>query len=115
MESITIIHDSAIPDIDVEQLKAKLDSGSDFELIDVREPVEYQICNLPQARLIPLREIPQRLDEFDPHKQYVVYCKIGVRSAQAVAMMRQAGLNATNVAGGMTAWAKRVDRNMPIY
>jgi adenylyltransferase/sulfurtransferase len=114
-ESDTIIHDGVIPEIDVEQLKAKLDSGADFELIDVREPVEHQICNLAQAELIPLSEIPQSLSRFDPHRRYVVVCKMGGRSAQAVALMRQAGLDATNVAGGMTAWAKRVDRNMPIY
>jgi len=114
-ESDTIIHDGVIPEIDVEQLKAKLDNGADFELIDVREPVEHAICNLPQAKLIPLRELPRHMSQFDPHRQYVVHCKMGGRSAQAVALMRQAGLNATNVAGGITAWAKRIDRNMPTY
>jgi adenylyltransferase/sulfurtransferase len=106
---------SGMPEIDVEQLKADLDSGADFDLIDVREPVEHQICHLPQATLIPMREIPGRLSQFDPNRRYAVVCKVGGRSAMVVAAMRQAGLNATNVAGGMRAWAQRIDPDMPIY
>ncbi len=106
---------AGIPQIDVEQLKADLDSGADFDLIDVREPVEHQICHLPQATLIPMREIPGRMAQFDPSRRYAVVCKVGGRSAMVVAAMRHAGLNATNVAGGMRAWAQRIDPDMPIY
>jgi adenylyltransferase/sulfurtransferase len=114
-ESDTAIREEELPEIDVHQLKSKLDTGEDFELIDVREPHEHQICNLDQARLMPLNEVPQRLSELDSSKRYVVHCKMGGRSAQAVELMRQAGLDATNVKGGITAWAKEIDTNMPTY
>ena len=115
-ESDTIIRDAgSIPTITVQQLKAKLDKNDSFELIDVREKHEHDICHLPQAKLIPLNTVPERLSQFDPTKAYIVHCKMGGRSAQAVEIMRKAGLNATNVAGGITAWAKEIDRNMPVY
>jgi adenylyltransferase/sulfurtransferase len=117
-ESDTIVRDedNQIPEITVGELKQKLDSdGEAFELIDVREPHEHQICNLDEARLVPLNEVPQKLAEFDSSKQYIVHCKMGGRSAQAVELMRQAGLDATNVKGGITAWAKEIDPDMPTY
>ncbi|MEX2216431.1 MAG: molybdopterin-synthase adenylyltransferase MoeB [Phycisphaeraceae bacterium] len=115
-ESDTIIRDAgAIPTITVQQLKAKLERQDNFVLIDVRETHEHDICNLPQAKLIPLGSVPAKLSEFDPTKAYIVHCKMGGRSAQAVDIMRKAGLNATNVTGGITAWAKEIDRSMPVY
>ena len=116
-ESDTIIRapGSEVPAITVHELKRKLDRRDEFVLIDVREQHEHQICNLPQATLIPLGTVPARLSEFDPTKAYVVHCKMGGRSAQAVEIMRKAGLNAINVAGGITAWAKEIDRGMPVY
>ena len=115
-ESDTIIRaDGTVPAITVHDLKKKLDRKDDFVLIDVREKHEYDICYLPQAKLIPLGTVPARLSEFDPTKAYIVHCKMGGRSAQAVEIMRKAGLNATNVTGGITAWAKEVDRSMPVY
>lgn len=114
-ESDTIIRTGHIPEITVQQLKARLDRKESFVLIDVREPHEHQICNLPQARLIPLGQIAARLKELDPTQQHVVMCKVGGRSGQAVQFMRNAGLNAINVAGGITAWARQIDTNMPVY
>ena len=72
-------------EIDVTEVKAKLDRGDSFVLIDVREPHEYQICNIPAAKLIPLGEVPQRVDELDNAADIVVHCKSGVRSAKAAA------------------------------
>ena len=115
-ESTTVIRDDgAIPTISVRDLKQKFDNADEFVLIDVREPHEHQICHIEQAQLIPLGTIARRLSEFDPTSRYVVHCKMGGRSAQAVETMRQAGLDATNVAGGITAWAKEVDTSMPTY
>jgi len=117
-ESDTTIRDqdNQIPEIDVHQLKERLDAdGESFELIDVREPHEHEICHLEQASLIPLNTLPQRLNELDASKEYIVHCKLGGRSAQAVELMRQAGLKATNVQGGITAWAKQIDPTMPTY
>ena len=115
-ESTTIIRDeSEIPALRVEELKAKIDADDSFVLIDVREPHEHQICNIPEAKFMPLGQIAERLSEFDPTDHYIVYCKMGGRSAQAVQLMRQAGLDATNVTGGITAWAQQVDPSMPTY
>ena len=115
-ESTTVIRDdSAVPAMTVSQLKAELDGDGELELIDVREPAEHQICHLAGAKLIPLGTLPLRLSEFDPTKRYVVHCKVGGRSAEAVMIMRQAGLNAINVTGGITAWAHEIDPAMPVY
>jgi len=116
-ESDTVIREDEdqMPEMDVHQLRAKLRNGEDFELIDVREPHEHQISHLDEAKLVPLNEVPRRLSEMDSSKEYVVHCKMGGRSAQAVELMRQAGLDATNVKGGITAWAKEIDTTMPTY
>lgn len=115
-ESHTIIREEdAIPAITVTELKARLDNGDDFVLIDVREAHEHQICHIPQAQLIPLGTIPQQIPEFATDTEYLVHCKMGGRSAQAVEMMRQNGLNAINVTGGIAAWANQVDPSMPTY
>ncbi len=108
-------HDQAIPTITVHELKAMLDRGDDFELIDVREPDEHQRVCLPQARLIPLKDLPQHLDDLDPDKTQVVICRIGNRSAMAVAFLREQDFNALNLAGGINAWAKEIDPSLPVY
>jgi adenylyltransferase/sulfurtransferase len=103
-------------EIDVTEVKAKLDRGDHFLLIDVREPHEYRICNIPSARLIPLGEVPKRLNELDPHADIVIHCKSGVRSAKACAVLRQAGFqHVRNMQGGILAWADKVDRSVPKY
>ena len=115
-ESDTVIRkDGQVPEITVVQLKEMIDADDEFELIDVREPHEHEICNLPEAELIPMGTVAQRLGELDPTRKYVVHCKMGGRSAQAVELMRDDGLNAVNVAGGITAWAQQVDTSMPTY
>ncbi len=115
-ESDTVICENGqVPEITVVQLKEMLDADDEFELIDVREPHEHAICNLPEAELIPLGTVAQRMGELDQTRKYVVHCKLGGRSAQAVELMRHAGLNAINVAGGITAWAQQVDTSMPTY
>ncbi len=121
-ESTTIIQQGPIPAITVGELKRKIDAGhfapgssKRSRLIDVREPMEHRICNLPQATLIPLGTIPARLEEFEKDVEYIVHCKMGGRSGQAVALMRSVGLNAINVAGGITAWAREIDPSVPTY
>lgn len=107
---------ASIPTITVQELKARLDRGEQLQLIDVREVHEHQICNLPQARLIPLGELPGKLHELDSSQEYVIHCKIGVRSAQAVDLMRKSGFSKVfNVAGGITAWAREIEPSMPTY
>jgi adenylyltransferase/sulfurtransferase len=103
-------------EIDVTEVKAKLDRGDHFVLIDVREPHEYKICNIPAARLIPLGEVPKRLNELDPAADIVIHCKSGMRSAKACAILRQAGFeHVRNMKGGILAWSDNVDRSVPKY
>ena len=99
----------------VEELKKKLDAKADVFILDVREPHEYQICNLG-GYLIPLGDLPKRLNELDSSREIVAHCKMGGRSAKAVAFLKQAGFTKVhNLTGGITAWAERIDPKMPKY
>jgi sulfur-carrier protein adenylyltransferase/sulfurtransferase len=103
-------------EIDVTELKQKIDRGDNFVLIDVREPHEYKICSIPGSRLIPLGEFPRHVGEFDPEADIVIHCRSGMRSAKACAVLRQAGFqHVRNVAGGILAWSDKVDPNVPKY
>jgi adenylyltransferase/sulfurtransferase len=111
----TPVNQTGTPEISVEELKQKLDAKEDIFILDVREPHEYQICNL-NGYLIPLNDLPKRVSELDPAKEMVVHCRSGVRSGRAVAFLRQAGFTkVTNLAGGILAWADRVDPKVPKY
>lgn len=111
----TPVTQTGIPEISVEELKQHLDAKDDIFILDVREPHEYQICNL-NGHLIPLNDLPKRVSELDPAKEMVVHCRSGARSARAVAFLRQAGFTkAKNLAGGILAWADRVDPKVPKY
>jgi sulfur-carrier protein adenylyltransferase/sulfurtransferase len=102
-------------EMQVEELKQRLDRGDDIYVLDVREPHEYQICNIG-GHLIPLGELPNRVNELDTSREIVAHCRSGVRSAKAVNFLRQAGFKKVhNLAGGILAWADRVDPSMPKY
>jgi molybdopterin/thiamine biosynthesis adenylyltransferase/rhodanese-related sulfurtransferase len=103
-------------EIEVTEVKEKLDRGDTFVLIDVREPHEYQICNIPAAKLIPLGEVGKRLGELDPEADIVIHCKSGMRSARACGILRAAGFKQVrNMKGGILAWSDRVDHSVPKY
>ena len=103
-------------EIEPVDVKAKMDRGDRFVLIDVREPHEYQICKIPSARLIPLGELPKRINELDSADDIVVHCKSGVRSAKAADFLKQAGFKKVlNMKGGILAWSDRVDSSVPKY
>ena len=107
--------DAAIPEIQVEELKRRLDAGDDIFVLDVREPHEYQICNIG-GYLIPLNDLPKRVNELDSSREIVAHCKMGGRSAKAVQFLRQAGFQKVhNLKGGILAWADRIDPKMPKY
>jgi molybdopterin/thiamine biosynthesis adenylyltransferase/rhodanese-related sulfurtransferase len=102
-------------EISVEDLKKKIDNKEDIFILDVREPHEYQICNI-NGHLIPLGDLPKRMGELDANREIVAHCKMGGRSAKAVALLKQAGFNkVSNLTGGITAWAERIDPKMPKY
>ncbi len=103
-------------EIDPIEVKQKLDRGDKFVLIDVREPHEYKICNIPGAKLIPLGEFPKHVNEFDPEADIVIHCRSGVRSAKACNVLRHAGFqHVRNMVGGILAWSDKVDPSVPKY
>jgi sulfur-carrier protein adenylyltransferase/sulfurtransferase len=105
----------AVPEIQPEELKRKLDAGNDVFVLDVREPHEYQICNL-NGYLIPVGDLPRRVHELDSSRDIVVHCRSGARSAKAVEFLRQAGFkNVANLAGGILRWSDTVDPSIPKY
>jgi adenylyltransferase/sulfurtransferase len=104
-----------IPEIQPEELKRRLDAGEDIFILDVREPHEYQICNIG-GHLIPLGDLPKRVCELDSSREIVVHCKSGGRSAKAVEFLRQAGFErASNLTGGILAWVAKVNPSLPKY
>ena len=107
--------EAGVPEMQVEELKRRLDAGEDLFVLDVREPHEYQICNI-NGYLIPLGDLPKRVSELDSSREIVAHCRSGVRSAKAVGFLQQAGFKKVhNLAGGILAWADRVDPKMPKY
>src|SRR5580700_6523081 len=103
-------------EIDVIELKEKLDRGDKFVLIDVREPHEYKIASIPGAKLIPLGEFPQHVGEFNPEDDIVIHCRSGMRSAKACEVLRAKGFqHVRNVVGGILAWSDQVDPSVPKY
>ena len=107
--------ETQVPTISVEELKRRQDAGDDLFVLDVREPHEYQICNL-KGYLIPLNDLPKRVNELDSSREIVAQCRSGMRSAKAVEFLRQAGFTKVrNLMGGILAWAEKIDPKMPKY
>lgn len=105
-----------VPEIDVHELQRWRDEGRDVTVIDVREPYEWEIVHLDDARLIPLGSFPERMHELDSAREYVVHCRTGGRSARAVALLRDAGFRKVwNLRGGIKAWAEQIDPRLPTY
>ena len=106
-----------MPEITATELKQRLDSGEQVQIIDVREPNEYATARLPDSRHIPLGQVVGRMSEIDPGMDTVVHCKMGGRSAKAIEALRRAGFTGrlTNLKGGITAWSNEVDPSVPKY
>jgi sulfur-carrier protein adenylyltransferase/sulfurtransferase len=105
-------------EIDVAELKARLDTGEALDLVDVREPFEWRIANLGEygARMIPMGEIAARIGELDASREVIVYCRSGARSGDVVQYLRERGFaRARNLRGGVLAWGAEVDPSFPRY
>jgi adenylyltransferase/sulfurtransferase len=104
-------------EITATELKQRLDSGDDLQIIDVREPHEYEIARLEQSKLIPLGQVVGRMSEIDPQRETIVHCKMGGRSAKAIEALQRAGFagRLVNLKGGITAWSNEVDPSVPKY
>ena len=100
----------------VTELKEMIDNGVDFQLIDVREPHEFEICNL-KGELIPMNEIPDNVDKISKVKPVVIHCRSGARSGRIIQFLEQQyGFeNLYNLEGGILAWADEIDTLMPKY
>ena len=104
-----------VPEITPRELKQRLDRGDDLFVLDVREPHEFQICNL-NGYLIPLGDLPRRAHELDSSREIVAHCRSGKRSADAVEFLRKAGFRKIwNLKGGILAWSDEVDPSVPKY
>ena len=105
MKSITVI-----------ELKALMDSDAEFQLIDVREPHEYEFANL-KGELIPLNSIPENIDKIATDKQVIMQCRSGGRSGQAIMFLEaKYGMdNLYNLEGGILAWSDQIDPSVPKY
>ena len=108
--------DASIPGISVQELKEKMDAREAFELIDVREPFEFEIARIDGAKLIPLGEIAERANELHRERTFIVHCHSGRRSAQAVRLLKQRGFaNVYNLEGVIDAWSDFIDPTVPKY
>ncbi len=103
--------------IAAEEVKAALDRGEKFELVDVREPWECEVSRIAGAKLMPMGDVPSRAyQELDPDERIVVFCHHGVRSMHVVNWLRQQGFEkAQSMSGGIDRWAKVVDTEVPTY
>ena len=102
----------------MQELNAKLTSGAPVFLLDVREPNEFQIARIPGSTLIPLGQVGSRLQEITTAaagREILVHCKMGSRSAKAVQVLKDNGIEAKNVKGGILAWIDQVDPSLPKY
>jgi adenylyltransferase/sulfurtransferase len=104
-------------EITATEMKKRLDAGEDLQIIDVREPHEFEIGRIPDSKLIPLGQVLNRMDEIDPNRETVVHCKMGGRSAKAIEALQRSGFQGhlMNLRGGITAWSNEVDPSVPKY
>jgi adenylyltransferase/sulfurtransferase len=107
---------NSVAEIDVHELEDLIKTHVDFDLIDVREPYEYEIVNL-QGKLIPKGDVNAHLDEISRDKKVVIHCRSGKRSADVIRdLQSKYGYdNLINLKGGILAWAKEIDQSLPVY
>jgi len=103
-------------EVTVQELKKLIDAKVDIQLIDVREPHEYDICNL-EGELIPMADVPHHTDQIAKDKQVIVHCRSGRRSGDIILWLekKHGFTNLYNLKGGILAWAKEIDPSMPVY
>ena len=107
---------NVVKEIQPSQLAARLEEGAELEIIDVREPYEWQINHIPGARLVPLDHIASEIPRLDKKKETILYCKVGARSMYAAQQLADAGVaEVRNLAGGILRWIDEVDPTMPRY
>jgi rhodanese-related sulfurtransferase len=107
---------ASVPDIGPRELKRRLDAGETLTVLDVREPWEIELASLPGTLNIPLNEVPARFGELDPNAELVVLCHAGSRSRRAAEFLSARGFtHVANLAGGIDAWSRDIDPDLPTY
>lgn len=110
------VDDVSEDEVSVTELKKLMDEKADIFVLDVREPHEYQIAQIPGTTLIPLGEVDERIDELDAEADIIVHCRSGKRSATACNILQANGFKKVrNLTGGILAWAQEVDPSVPQY
>jgi len=110
------VHYTNVEQLTAEQLKSRLEGTTNPVLLDVREPWEFAICHIEGSKLIPIREIPNAINQLDQDQEIVVICHTGVRSLSVCVFLKNEGFsNVANLSGGVHAWATKVDSHMPTY
>lgn len=105
----------SVPEIQAEELKRRLDHGDTVFVLDVRDEYEYEISNIG-GHLIPLPELPKRLNELNTRQEIVTVCKMGPRGVKAAELLQKKGFRkVSNLRGGIHAWSDRVDRSVRKY
>lgn len=104
-------------EVTVQEVKQALDNPKlGIQVLDVREPDEYQIAHINGVPLMPLSTLPQQFSKLDPNQQYYIHCKSGIRSMKALRFLREQGFKyLKSVRGGITAWSEEIDPNVPKY
>jgi len=106
----------SVKQLSASELKKKMDQGEQLFLLDVREPHEFKYACITNSILIPLNQVPQRLDELDTDQEIIVICHHGMRSQQAAAYLDHSGFrNIANLQGGIDAWSRECDSSVPRY
>lgn len=113
------MNDTSIPAVTVQDLKAMIDGGAisrgEAILLDVREPHELAVSAIAGAVHVPMRQLPGEMARLDRTKRYAVLCRVGGRSAQVTAYLRQHGFDAVNITGGINAYAREIDPSLKVY
>jgi len=99
------------------ELKNRIDAGDDLQIVDVREDNEVALGTIPNAKHIPLAQVLNRMNELEPDRETVVYCKMGGRSARAIDALQRSGFpgKLVNLRGGIIGWSTEVDPSLPKY
>jgi rhodanese-related sulfurtransferase len=101
--------------IEPREVHDMMEKGAKFFLLDCREPWEYQTARIEGATLIPMREVPQKVDDIPKDQPVVVYCHAGMRSFNAASWLKRQGVNALSMSGGIDQWSKEIDPKVPRY
>jgi len=105
----------SIPEITPAEFISRREQGAPLTLLDVREPWELAVANVPDTLNIPMGEVTQRLSEIDRRQPVVVLCRSGRRSLEVAKLLQQNGYEVSNLAGGILAWSRDVDATIPTY